>query len=135
MSDFALDPRIAADTLHVAELKLCTVRLKLDANFSWLLVIPRIAYTTEIVDLTPEHRQALMDDIVRASAALREIVACDKLNIASFGNAVSQIHVHVIARLFSDVGWPKPVWGAAAAKDYPAGEAEALVAKLAARLT
>ena len=135
MPDFALDPRIAADTLAVAELELCTVRLKLDANFTWLLVIPRIGYTTEVVDLTPEHRQSLMDDIVRTSAALREVVACDKLNIASFGNAVSQIHVHVIARLFSDVAWPKPVWGVASAKDYPPGEAEALVAKLAARLT
>lgn len=134
MSEFSLDPRIAADTLAVAELKLCHVRLKLDANFPWLLVIPRIAYTTEVVDLTPEHRQFLMEDVVRASGALRAVVPCDKLNIASFGNAVSQIHVHVIARLHSDVGWPKPVWGAAAAKDYPAGAAEDLVAKLAAHL-
>ena len=134
MSDFALDPRIAADTLPVAELTLCTVRLKLDANFSWILLVPRIAYTTEIVDLAPEHRQALTDDIVRASGALRASCACDKLNIASLGNAVSQIHVHVIARLFNDVAWPKPVWGVAPAKDYQPGEAEALVAKLAARL-
>jgi diadenosine tetraphosphate (Ap4A) HIT family hydrolase len=134
LSSFALDPRIAADTLPVAELKLCTVRLKLDANFSWLLIIPRIGYTTEIVDLTPEHRQALMDDVVRASEALRAVVACDKLNIASFGNAVAQIHVHVIARLHTDIVWPKPVWAATSAKAYPPGEAEALVAKLAARL-
>lgn len=134
MPDFSLDPRIAADTLAVAELKLCHVRLKLDANFPWLLAIPRIAYTTEIVDLTPEHRQALMDDIVRTSGALRGVVACDKLNIASFGNAVSQIHVHVIARLHSDAAWPKPVWGVVPAKDYVPGEAEALAAKLAARL-
>ena len=134
MPEFSLDPRIAADTLHVAELKLCTVRLKLDANFTWLLAIPRIAYTTEIVDLTPEHRLMLMDDVVRTSGALREVVPCDKLNIASFGLAVSQIHVHVIARLFSDVAWPKPVWGVAAAKDYSPGAAEALVTKLSARL-
>ena len=134
MADFALDPRIADDTLPVAELTLCTVRLKLDANFSWILLVPRMAYTTEIVDLTPEHRVALMEDIVRASTALRESCACDKLNIASLGNAVSQIHVHVIARLHDDIAWPKPVWGAASAKAYPRGEAEALVAKLAARL-
>ena len=89
MSDFALDPRIAADTLPVAELKLCTVRLKLDANYPWLLVIPRIAGTRR--DRRPRRRStaSLMDDVVRASGALREAVACDKLNIASFGNAVS----------------------------------------------
>jgi diadenosine tetraphosphate (Ap4A) HIT family hydrolase len=134
LSDFALDPRIAADTLHLAELTLCTVRLKLDANFTWLLVIPRIDYTTEIVDLTPEHRHLLMEDVVRTSGALRGIVPCDKLNIASFGNAVSQIHVHVIARLLNDLAWPKPVWGVAPAKEYAKGEAKALAARLKARL-
>ena len=43
--------------------------------------------------------------------ALRAITACDKLNIAALGNAVSQLHVHVIARFRSDVAWPRPVWG------------------------
>ena len=62
-----------------------------------------------------------MDEIVRASAALRETVACDKLNVASLGNVVAQMHVHVIARRHDDVAWPKPVWGAAPAKAYASG--------------
>ncbi len=134
MPDFELNPNIAADTLPVAELALCTARLMRDANYSWLLLVPRIAYTTEIVDLTPEHRAALMDDIVKAGAALRETCPCDKLNVATLGNVVAQIHVHVIARLHNDISWPKPVWGAAPAKPYAPGAAEALAAKLAARL-
>jgi diadenosine tetraphosphate (Ap4A) HIT family hydrolase len=75
-----------------------------------------------------------MDEIALASTALRETVSCDKLNIASFGNAVRQMHVHVIARRFTDAGWPKPVWGAAPKKEYEPGAAEALAAKLKARL-
>jgi diadenosine tetraphosphate (Ap4A) HIT family hydrolase len=134
LPDFELNPNIAADTFPVAELKLCTVRLMRDANYSWLLLVPRIAYTTEIVDLTPDHRQALMDDVVKAGVALRETCACDKLNVATLGNVVSQIHVHVIARRHDDVSWPKPVWGAVPAKAYPPGAAETLAAKLAARL-
>ena len=30
------------------------------------------------------------------------------------GNAVPQLHVHVIARRKSDTAWPKPVWGTVA---------------------
>ena len=134
MSEFVLNSNIEADTFPVADLTLCVARLMRDANYAWLLLVPRIAYTTEIVDLTPEHRQALMDDIVKAGAALRQTCPCDKLNVATLGNVVSQIHVHVIARLHNDVSWPKPVWGAVPAKPYSPGEGEALAAKLAARL-
>jgi hypothetical protein len=43
--------------------------------------------------------------------ALKEITACDKLNIAALGNLVPQLHVHVIARRSNDAAWPRPVWG------------------------
>jgi diadenosine tetraphosphate (Ap4A) HIT family hydrolase len=134
LPEFELNPQIAADTLAVAELELCTVRLMRDANYCWLLLVPRIAYTTEIVDLSAEHRQMLMEDIVKAGAALRQTCPCDKLNIATLGNVVAQIHVHVIARRHDDAAWPKPVWGAVPAKAYAEGAGEALAAKLAARL-
>ena len=105
-----------------------------DANYSWLLLVPRVTYANEIADLTPADRAALMDEIVKASTALRDTVKSDKLNVAALGNVVAQLHVHVIARRHDDAAWPKPVWGAAPAKSYPPGEGEALAAKLAARL-
>ena len=135
MPDFALDPRIAADTLPVVDLELSTVRLMRDANYAWLLLVPRIDYAIEIVDLQDDHRRALMEEIVKASKVVRETAPCDKLNVAALGNAVAQLHVHVVARRRDDPAWPKPVWGAAPAKAYGPGEGEALAAKLAARLT
>lgn len=134
MTDFVIDPQIAADSMPVTELKLSHVRLMRDANYPWLLLLPRRAGIFELVDLDLADRIALMEEIATASAALRESVPCDKLNVASFGNAVRQMHIHVIARTFSDAGWPKPVWGMAPATAYAPGAAEALAAKLAARL-
>jgi len=134
LSDFALHPNIEADTFAVAELALSSARLMRDANYPWLLLVPRIAYAIDVVDLTPQHRAMLMDEIVSASRALRETVACDKLNVATLGNVVAQMHVHVVARRHDDASWPKPVWGAAPAKAYLPGEGEALAARLAARL-
>src|SRR5262245_32168589 len=101
-------------------MKLSHVRLMRDANYAWLLVLPRRA-AVDIVDLAPGDRITLIEEIAAASAALRETVLCDKLNIASLGNAVRQMHVHVIARRFDDAGWPKPVWGAAPRKEYEPG--------------
>jgi diadenosine tetraphosphate (Ap4A) HIT family hydrolase len=134
LPEFALDPRIAADSLPVTDLVLCTIRLQSDANYPWLVLVPKRAGAVEIVDLDPADRAQLLEEIVKASAALRETVVCDKLNVASFGNAVRQMHVHVMARTFTDASWPSPVFGAAAAKPYPPGAAEALAAALAARL-
>lgn len=133
MSEFTVDPQIVSDSMPVTELKLSHVRLMRDANYPWLLLLPRRS-AVEIVDLDPEDRITLMGEIATASTVLRETVTCDKLNIAAFGNAVRQMHIHVIARRFDDVGWPKPVWGAAPKKEYEPGVAEALVDKLKARL-
>ena len=131
MTEFALHPQIAADTLPVAELPLSSARLMRDANYPWLLLVPRITYAIDVVDLRAEDRAVLMDEVVRASAALRQTVPCDKLNVATLGNVVAQMHVHVIARRRDDVSWPKPVWGAVPAKAYAEGEGEALAAQLA----
>jgi diadenosine tetraphosphate (Ap4A) HIT family hydrolase len=134
LPDFAIDPQIAADSMPVTELELSHVRLMRDANYPWLLLLPRRAGIFELVDLDSADRIQLMDEIALASTVLRETVPCDKLNVAAFGNAVRQMHIHVIARTFNDAGWPKPVWGAASKGDYEPGAAEALAAKFASRL-
>jgi diadenosine tetraphosphate (Ap4A) HIT family hydrolase len=134
MTDFLLDPQLAADSTPVAELPLSAVRLMRDANFPWLILVPRRAGLAEIVDLAVAERGELMAEVAIASEALRAVAPCDKLNVAALGNMVRQLHVHVVARRTMDPAWPKPVWGALPAKPYAPGEAEALAAALAARL-
>ncbi|MCY1418713.1 hypothetical protein D9M71_342790 [compost metagenome] len=40
------------------------------------------------------------------------------MNVASLGNMVSQLHMHVIARRRGDAAWPAPVWGHQPAQPY-----------------
>ena len=134
MPDFSLDPQLAADSLAVVELPLSAVRLMRDANYPWLLLVPRRPGLAEIVDLSAAERTQLIAEIALASEALRKTVPCDKLNVAALGNMVRQLHVHVIARTTTDPAWPRPVWGAVPPKAYAPGEAEALAARVAARL-
>ena len=42
---------------------------------------------------------------------LVEDFSADKVNIATLGNVVPQLHVHHVARYHDDPAWPAPVWG------------------------
>src|SRR5690606_5199049 len=105
-------------TLPVLDLSLSAVRLMNDARFPWLVLVPRRARITELVDLEETDQIALLGEINRAAIALRELERPDKLNIAALGNLVPQLHVHVIARFRSDEAWPKPVFGVGEPRPY-----------------
>jgi diadenosine tetraphosphate (Ap4A) HIT family hydrolase len=115
---WSLHPQLAQDTVPVGDLPLSRVLLANDANYPWLILVPRRAGLVEIIDLADSHRLELMDEIADVARALKSITECEKLNIAALGNQVAQLHVHVIARRHSDAAWPKPVWGAAPAAAY-----------------
>jgi diadenosine tetraphosphate (Ap4A) HIT family hydrolase len=127
---FVLDPKLAADSLAVSQLGLSELRLINDSRFPWLLLVPRRAGATEIIDLAKPDRAALFEEINAVSAALRTATGCDKLNVAALGNQVRQLHVHVVARFEGDAAWPGPVWGSGAAVAYEAGAAERLIATI-----
>jgi diadenosine tetraphosphate (Ap4A) HIT family hydrolase len=134
-SAFALDPRLAADTLAVADLPLSAVRLMNDATYPWLILVPRREGAVEIVDLLPEDRVQLMEEIAAISDVLRAMTRCEKLNVAALGNMVPQLHVHVIGRFAGDPAWPGPVWGKAPAQPYAEAPREGFIAALRARLS
>lgn len=115
---FELDPRLAADTVELDRWKLCRVLLMNDANYPWLILVPQREGLRDFDEVTGADRATLDAEITRACAALRAMFKPHKLNVASLGNAVAQLHVHVIVRQTTDPAWPKPVWGVAPAKPY-----------------
>jgi diadenosine tetraphosphate (Ap4A) HIT family hydrolase len=118
MGNFTLHPELARDTLPVDDLALARVLAMNDANYPWLILVPRHADAVEILDLDEPQRLQLMREIAVVARALRSVVACDKLNIAAIGNVVPQLHVHVVARRRGDPAWPRPVWGAGPPRAY-----------------
>ena len=61
MNAWQLHPQLADDTTPVIELPLCEVRLMDDANHPWLVLVPRVAGITEIIDLDPAQRSHMME--------------------------------------------------------------------------
>jgi diadenosine tetraphosphate (Ap4A) HIT family hydrolase len=116
--EWQLHPQLAADSHPLAAFALSELRLMDDANYPWLVLVPRVAGARELTDLKRAQRHALSDEIDRASRALDALVRPFKLNVAALGNLVPQLHVHVIARFEDDPAWPAPVWGRVAARPY-----------------
>jgi diadenosine tetraphosphate (Ap4A) HIT family hydrolase len=127
---WTLDPVLERDTRPIGDLPLCRVLLNRDANYPWLLLVPRRPGAVEIIDLDEADRAQLTGEIATASRALKALTACDKLNIAAIGNVVAQLHVHVIARFRTDAAWPRPVWNAVPPREYQTAIAEGLMAAL-----
>ena len=121
-SVWSLHPQLAQDTVAVGDLPLARVLLANDANYPWLILVPRLPGLVELIDLEENAQVQLLGEISAAARALKEVTACDKLNIAALGNQVAQLHVHIVARRRGDAAWPKPVWGVKPALAYAQGE-------------
>ena len=134
-ADWELDPLIERDTLPVGDMPLCRVLLINDANYPWLLLVPRRDKAVEITDLDTIGQAQLMTEIAHASRTLKALTSCDKINVAALGNVVAQLHVHVIARSRGDAAWPKPVWNAAPPREYENAKLDKLLETLRQRLT
>ncbi len=127
---WSLNPQLERDTINIGDLPLSRVLVIKDANYPWLLLVPRRVDTVEIVDLNEVEQAQLMTEINRVARALQDITKPDKLNIAALGNVVPQLHVHIIARRSSDAAWPRPVWGVVPALAHDPQEVEAFISAL-----
>jgi diadenosine tetraphosphate (Ap4A) HIT family hydrolase len=111
-ADWALHPQLQGDTSPIGDLALCRVLAINDADYPWLILVPRRTGVIEIAELGGDAG-ALIEEIQIASRGLKDVTGCAKLNIAAIGNVVPQLHIHIVARWINDPLWPKPIWGIA----------------------
>lgn len=130
---WSLHPQLAADTAPVDDLALSRLLVMNDADYPWLILVPRRADARDMIDLGGEQA-LLMDEISVVSQALKDQTRCDKLNVAAIGNVVPQLHIHIVARRIGDQLWPKPVWGATAGRRYEPAALERFAAHIRARV-
>jgi diadenosine tetraphosphate (Ap4A) HIT family hydrolase len=130
VSAFELHPRLAADTVFVADWSLSRVLLMNDARYPWLILVPRRDNLVELHDLSAADRAVLIEEIARASGALKSLSGAAKINVGALGNLVPQLHIHVVARKPGDAAWPGPVWGQGVAVPYEPRPRDTLLAAL-----
>ena len=124
---FELNPRLEADTDWVLDLQLSRVLLMNDSRYPWLILVPRIPNVREWLDLSSTDQALLLAEQLQVSQCLQTLLSPDKLNIATLGNIVPQLHLHIIARFETDFAWPSQVWGRGDSVRYPPDEKVALL--------
>ncbi len=119
MAAFELDPHLAHDCVALGRLGLCRVLLMNNPAVPWFILVPETT-ATELCDLEAGEQARLLAEINAVSHFVRDHFTVDKLNVASIGNIVRQLHVHVVGRRVEDDYWPGVVWGAASERRYGA---------------
>jgi diadenosine tetraphosphate (Ap4A) HIT family hydrolase len=125
---FELHTQLAKDCVMLGDLPLCRVLLMNDTQYPWLILVPQREEIAEIFQLPRLDRQQLLDEVSSVASALAGHFRADKMNVATLGNVVPQLHMHVIVRHRDDAAWPRPVWGVSPAQPY---DDEMLTARLA----
>jgi diadenosine tetraphosphate (Ap4A) HIT family hydrolase len=127
---FVLDSRLQQDTVLIGDFPLCCLLLMNDAHYPWFILVPRREGVSELFQLDAGDQHALWQETTQLAETLKDTFAADKMNVATLGNMVNQLHMHVVVRRREDVAWPAPVWGKHPAQPYSEEQVAAIKAKL-----
>lgn len=132
---FELHHRLKEDCIEVGRFPLCLILMLNDANYPWFILVPRRESVEEIFELSDDDQLQLLKESSYLSKKLSAAFDADKMNVATLGNMVPQLHMHHIVRYKDDAAWPKPVWGQLPAVSYHDDEIVKLLSKVGKILT
>lgn len=127
---FELHPQLFADTVPIGQFTLSLVLLHKDANYPWVILVPKRENVREIYHLTETDQAQLIRESSHLCEVMTSVFAPTKMNVAALGNQVSQLHVHHVARFDTDVAWPRSIWGVIDAVAYTPEDLEKRVDRL-----
>ncbi|STX29671.1 diadenosine tetraphosphate (Ap4A) hydrolase-like HIT family hydrolase [Legionella beliardensis] len=115
---FTINNQILSSCFELGDGPVSKILLKNNADYPWLILVPRVENIQEIDQLPTKIRYLLIDEMSSLSNLMRVYFKPHKLNIGALGNIVSQLHIHIIGRFTHDKLWPHAVWQAAEATPY-----------------
>ncbi|RPH72074.1 HIT domain-containing protein [bacterium] len=127
---FEIHRQLQEDCIIIGSFGLSQLLMMNDSNYPWFILVPARENKKELFDLDDEDQVQLIKEITLFSKFIANVFKADKMNIAALGNAVSQLHVHIIARFKDDPAWPAPVWGKTPAKPYSDEGKKEIIIKL-----
>ena len=81
-----------------------------DADYPGFCRVILNAHETEMTDLSEDDATRFMRVVFGVERSLRDVLAPEKINLASLGNMVPHLHWHVIPRFADDPHFPNAVW-------------------------
>jgi len=126
---FEIDKNLKNDCIFIKKLDKSQLLLMNNSNFKWLVLVPEITNAVELTDLEFSEQIDILNEINIVAKILQNRFNPTKINIATLGNIVKQLHIHIIARFENDIAFPKPVWGFES-KKYQPTEAQYLIEEI-----
>ena len=109
--EFELHKRLEKDLILLKQLELSDLFFLPNAQLPWVVLVPRVPAIKELHQLRMKDQQSLLLEINELSKKLEKEFTPDKINIASLGNMVPQLHIHIICRYKNDPAWPGSIFG------------------------
>lgn len=128
--NFELDHRLKSDCVWVGDLMLSRVLLMKDANYPWIILVPKRNEVSELYQLDTDDQEQLIWESSFVAKSLAQEFNADKMNIAALGNVVAQLHVHHVVRKHTDPAWPDPIWGKVRPRAYSSTQLKDRVSRL-----
>jgi len=129
MIEFKLDLRLQKDCFILAESDFFVVLLMNNSLVPWFILVPKTD-CSEIYQLDDALQSKILAMINQISRFVSAEYKTDKLNVASIGNIVNQMHIHIVGRYKTDPYWPGVVWGASEKTAYELEKVKGIKMKL-----
>jgi len=127
---FKLHHRLEQDGILLAESDRYILNLVNDSRYVWLVLVPKAVNARDVFDLNEEQQIDLALLSNKIGQIITQQFSGDKFNVASLGNMVPQLHVHLIVRTEGDAAWPGPIWGVGEAVPYNDEQRAVVLSKL-----
>ena len=112
-----LQAQLQADCYTLGQIDGSILLLHKNALIPWFILVPD-TIENEIFKLDTTHRTQVNNTVNQLAQFVDAHFKTDKINIATLGNVVPQLHIHIIGRFTDDFCWPSPVWGQTASANY-----------------
>ncbi|GHV04770.1 HIT family protein [Campylobacterota bacterium] len=81
-----------------------------EAEIPWIKIFTKTP-RKELTDASDEERTAIFHAITVCERTMLEYYKPEKINIASFGNYLPRLHIHIMVRFKDDSYFPESAWG------------------------
>ena len=95
---FELHQHLKNDTFLIGSFPLSLLLLNNDSNYPWFILVPQRENVKEIFELSEEDQVQLLKESSYLAGILQKNYRPNKINIATLGNIVPQLHIHHIIR-------------------------------------
>ena len=129
MAKFELHEKLKSDCIVLGSLNGSLLLLMNNSLVPWFIIVPQTD-RQEVHHLSDNETAELYTNINLLSEFVENQFKTDKINVASIGNIVNQMHIHVVGRRHDDYCWPNVVWGRTEQAEYKQSEISVIVEQL-----